>query len=180
MQDFDIDTGSARSILSYFREQKAAAMIPDDKVLAIEGYRDMSDNSSLIFHFPFGRSVNDALSRAYAFELTQRMGGNVSVSIVDDAFMVTTQRGVDLESVKDMVSSLNLDNVLRRAVKDSELFKQRFRHTAARSFMILRNYKGREVSVNRQQVRSQYLLDYLISRRASRSSKKRSGRYWRT
>ena len=62
-----------------------------------------------------------------------------------------------------MVSSLNLDNVLRRAVKDSELFKQRFRHTAARSFMILRNYKGREVSVNRQQIRSQYLLDYLIS-----------------
>lgn len=163
VHDFDIDVGSARSILSYFREQKKASLIPDDKVLAIEGYRDMADNSSLIFHFPFGRRVNDALSRAYAFELTQRLGGNVSVSIVDDAFMVTTQRGVDLESVKGMVSSLNLDNVLRRAVKDSELFKQRFRHTAARSFMILRNYKGREVSVNRQQVRSQYLLDYLIS-----------------
>ncbi len=48
-------------------------------------------------------------------------------------------------------------------MKDSEIFKQRFRHVAARSFMILRNYKGREVSVNRQQVRSQYLLDYLAS-----------------
>ncbi len=93
VEDFDIDTGSARSILSYFREQKKIAQIPDDKVLAIEGYRDMADNSSLIFHFPFGRRVNDALSRAYAFELTQRLGGNVSVSIVDDAFMVTTQRG---------------------------------------------------------------------------------------
>ena len=59
------------------------------------------------------------------------------------------------------MSSTELDGILRKAIKDSEIFKQRFRHTAARAFMILRNYKGREVSVNRQQVRSGYLLDYL-------------------
>ncbi|MCG7843796.1 MAG: ATP-dependent helicase, partial [Methanomassiliicoccales archaeon] len=60
-----------------------------------------------------------------------------------------------------LIRSGEMRGILRRAVKDSEIFKQRFRHVAARAFMVLRNYKGREVSVNRQQVRSTYLLDYL-------------------
>jgi len=159
---FGIDHGSARSILSYFREQKAACdFIPNDKELAIEGYMDMSGNHSVIFHFPFGRRVNDALSRAYAFMLTQQIGGNVSVTITDDTFMVSSPKRIELQGLEGIVRSTMLEDVLMRAVKDSELFKQRFRHTASRSFMILRNYKGREVSVGRQQVRSTYLLEAL-------------------
>ncbi|MFQ6013475.1 MAG: DNA glycosylase AlkZ-like family protein, partial [Thermoplasmata archaeon] len=38
---------------------------------------------------------------------------------------------------------------------------QRFRHCATRSFMILRNYRGHEVSVGRQQLRSSRVLDWL-------------------
>jgi ATP-dependent Lhr-like helicase len=159
---FGIDLGSAQSILSYFREQKAACdFIPTDRELAIEGYIDMTGNYNLIFHYPFGRRVNDALSRAYAFVLTQRMGSNVSVSITDDTFMVSSPKRIEIEGVEKLLQSSMLESVLSRAIKDSELFKQRFRHTASRSFMILRNYKGREVSVGRQQVRSSYLLEAL-------------------
>ncbi|HXZ23233.1 MAG TPA: ATP-dependent helicase, partial [Methanomassiliicoccales archaeon] len=76
-EDFDIDFGSARSILSYFREQEESAkLIPNDKRLAIEGYLDRAGNHDVIFHFPFGRRVNDALSRAYAFKVTQQLGCN--------------------------------------------------------------------------------------------------------
>jgi ATP-dependent helicase Lhr and Lhr-like helicase len=161
-EEFAVDHGSAQTILSYFREQISSCdLIPNDQSLAVEGYIDMGGRYSVIFHFPFGRRVNDALSRAYAFQITKRLGCNVSVSITDDAFMITSPRRVDLDGVKGMLSSSDLEGVLRKAVKDSELFKQRFRHTAARSFMILRAYKGRQVSVNRQQVRSSFLLDSL-------------------
>ncbi|MDH7508705.1 MAG: ATP-dependent helicase [Methanomassiliicoccales archaeon] len=160
--DFNIDYGSARSIISYFKEQQAACgIIPNDRVLVVEGYRDMAGNYSIVFHFPFGRRVNDALSRAYAFQLTKSLNCNVSVSVTDDAFLLNMPKRVDLDGIEKIVSSNDLENILRRAVRDSEIFKQRFRHTAARSFMILRNYKGREVSVNRQQLRSGYLLDAL-------------------
>ncbi len=159
---FGIDQGSARSILSYFQEQRASCgFIPHDRELAIEGYIDMSGNYNLVFHFPFGRRVNDALSRAYAFVLTQKMGCNVSVSVTDDSFMITSPKRIEINGVEKVLTSKMLEPVLMRAVKDSELFKQRFRHTAARSFMILRNYKGRRVSVGRQRVRSSYLLDAL-------------------
>lgn len=160
-KDFYIDHGSARSILSYFREQRASSRIPDEKEMLMEGYIDKAGNNSVIFHFPFGRRVNDALSRAYAFKVTETSGANVSVSVVDDAFMITSPRKLDMANLRTLLHASELDGILRRAVKDSELFKQRFRHTAARSFMILRNYKGQMVSINRQQVRSQYLLDML-------------------
>lgn len=161
MDNFSIDHGSALSLLHYFKEQRAAASVPNQRRLLVEGYLDRQGNHGIIFHFPFGRRVNDALSRTYAFLLTQRMGCNISVSISDDAFLLVSPKRIDLNLVPGLIRSGEMRGILRRAVKDSEIFKQRFRHVAARSFMVLRNYKGREVSVNRQQVRSQYLLDYL-------------------
>lgn len=161
-KDFDIDEGSARSIISYFKEQKAVAgEIPDDKLLVIEEYIDPSGNQRLIFHFPFGRRVNDALSRGYAYRMSNIIGSNVSVTMSDDNFMIGTTRKIDLAKVPDLLSPKDLETILRKAIKDSEIFKLRFRHTAARSFMILRNYMGRPISVNRQQTRSSYLLDAL-------------------
>ena len=160
--EFDVDTGSARSVLSYFREQVAVAgFIPDDRRLAVEEYVDPSGNQKIVFHFPFGRRVNDALSRAYAYRMSGMMGANVSVTISDDSFMLGCPRRFDLNQVPGLIRSSELDAVLRRSIKDSEIFKLRFRHTAARSFMILRNYMGRPISVNRQQIRSTYLLEML-------------------
>jgi ATP-dependent Lhr-like helicase len=161
-ESFDVDRGSARTILSYFEEQLSSCqVIPDERRLAVEGYIDMGGRYNIVFHFPFGRRVNDALSRAFAFQITKLYGCNTSVSVTDDSFMITSPKKVNLSEMAGMVSSGSLEAILRKAVKDSELFKQRFRHTAARSFMVLRAYKGRQVSVNRQQVRSSYLLDSL-------------------
>ena len=161
-RDFDIDDGCARSIISYFREQNAVAgSIPDDRMLTVEEYIDPSGNQRLIFHFPFGRRVNDALSRGYAYRISNVIGVNVSVTMSDDNFMIGMSRKIDIDKVPGMLSSKDLETILRKAIKDSEIFKLRFRHTAARSFMILRNYMGRPISVNRQQTRSSYLLDAL-------------------
>ena len=162
VSDFDVDEGSARSILSYFREQEAVAgFIPDCDRLAVEEYIDPSGNQKLVFHFPFGRRVNDALSRAYAYRMTGMIGANVSVTISDDSFMLGCPRKFDLAQIPGLIRAGELEQVLRRSIKDSEIFKLRFRHTAARSFMILRNYMGRPISVNRQQIRSTYLLEML-------------------
>ena len=160
--EFDIDEGSAQSIVSYFKEQMSTAgIIPDDKRLAIEEYIDPSGNYRLIFHFPFGRRVNDALSRGYAYRLSDLLGCSISVTMSDDSFMIGTSRRIDVNKVPSLLVSKDLEGILRKAVKDSEIFKMRFRHTASRSFMILRNYMGRAVSVNRQQIRSAYLLETL-------------------
>ncbi len=162
MENYRVDAGSARSLVSYVQEQRSVISdLPTDKQLLIEGYVDVKGNRNVIFHFPFGRRTNDALSRAYAFKLTQQLKANVRVSVTDDNFMVTVPKRVSLEGIEKLLRSEELEDVLKRAVRNTELFKQRFRHCATRSFMILRSYKGREVSIGRQQMRSQRVLDWL-------------------
>ncbi len=161
MKEYDVDDGSATTILNYFKEQKAVSDIPTNDKLIIEGYVDASGNKSAVFHFSFGRRVNDALSRAYAHVLSQHLKANVTVSVTDDSFMLTAPRTFKVEDLGGLLKSSQLEPVLRSAVRDSELFQQRFRHTATRSFMVLRNYKGKALSVARQQLRSSRLLDAL-------------------
>ncbi len=161
-QAYRVDEGSARSLVSYVEEQRALVPdLPTDHQVLLEGYIDVKGNRNLIFHFPFGRRVNDALSRAYAFAITGAHRTNVRVSVTDDNFMLTVPKRIELDGVVDLVTSDTLEGLLRRAVRNTELFKQRFRHCATRSFMVLRNYMGREVSIGRQQLRSQRVLDWL-------------------
>lgn len=160
-KDFDIDEGAARSILNYFKEQKAVAGIPTDRRLLIEGYRDEEGKSYIIFHFPFGRRVNDALSRAFAFKISNRFGFNTTVSVTDDCFMIVTPTPIPLEEIRQLVSSGEIESLLRSSLMGTELLAQRFRHCASRSLMILKNYRGRELSLSRQQMRSQKLLELL-------------------
>ena len=162
MEEYRVDGGSARSLVSYEQEQRSViADLPTDERLLVEGYVDPKGNRNLVFHFPFGRRTNDALSRAYAYKLTARTKTNVRVSVTDDNFMLTVPKRADLKGIAKLVSSAELEDVLKKAIRNTELFKQRFRHCATRSFMILRNYKGREVSIGRQQMRSQRVLDWL-------------------
>src|SRR3989454_1655868 len=161
-EEYRVDEGSAQSLTSYVQEQEALIpSLPTDRQVLLEGYIDVKGNRNVIFHYPFGRRVNDALSRAYAFAVTEALRTNVRVSVTDDNFMITVPKKIELKGLAKLVTSKNLEDLLRRAIRNTELFKQRFRHCATRSFMILRNYKGREVSIGRQQLRSQRVLDWL-------------------
>ncbi len=161
-ETYDADDNSIRSIVSYFTGQKNFA-IPTDKDVLIEGYLDKGGQFSVIFHFVFGRRVNDALSRIIAYSISKAYSTNSRIALTDDGFMLTFNRMIEIEGIKNIMKNLEVNESLRRAVKSTELFKQRFRHCATRSFMVLRRYRGREVSVSRQQLRSEKVLDILFS-----------------
>ncbi|MEM0128286.1 MAG: ATP-dependent helicase [Thermoplasmatales archaeon] len=161
-EQYQADDNSIRSISSYVESQMNFG-IPTDNLLLIEGYIDKANQFSVIFHFPYGRRVNDALSRVIAFNISRKFSANSRISLTDDGFMLTFNRRIDISGIVEMIPEIDIKNSLRNAVKSTELFKQRFRHCATRSFMVLRRYRGREVSVARQQLRSEKVLDILFS-----------------
>ena len=62
--EFRLDKGASKTIISHLDEQKKiCGFVPSNKHLMVEGYLDNRGRSGAIFHFPFGRRVNDALSR---------------------------------------------------------------------------------------------------------------------
>jgi len=164
-KNYPIDIGGARSISSYIAEQQAFnGNVPSSDNLLLEGYLDPKGNLNIIFHYCFGRRTNDALARAYAMAVSNKHRCNVSMSVNDDCFMLTVPRRIKLEGLEKLVTPKNIVKLLEEAIRDTELFKQRFRHCSTRGFMVLRNYQGREVPVGRQQQRSQKVLRSLEDR----------------
>ncbi len=160
--EYFADENSIRSVISYISNQMEFG-VPTNENLLIEGYIDRSGQFSVIFHFAFGRRVNDALSRIIAFNISRNFSVNSRISLTDDGFMLTFNRRVEIAKIRDLLKTIEIGGSLRNAVKSTELFKQRFRHCATRSFMVLRRYRGREVSVARQQLRSERVLNILFS-----------------
>ncbi|MEC8875172.1 MAG: crosslink repair DNA glycosylase YcaQ family protein, partial [Candidatus Thermoplasmatota archaeon] len=159
-EDFRLDKWAAKTIISHLDEQKKiCGFVPSDKRLMVEGYIDNRGRNGAIFHFPFGRRVNDALSRAFAYQLGKEIGSSVRISLSDDAFLLTFPNRLAIEGLVDRLMPENLEPLLRKAIKNTEIFVQRFRHCANRSFMVLRNYKGREISLPRQQLRTSQVLE---------------------
>jgi ATP-dependent Lhr-like helicase len=162
LKNYPIDRGGARTIQSYIHEQLAFnGNVPTDKELVIEGYVDPKGNLNIVFHYCFGRRTNDALARAYAMAVSNKHNCNVSVSVTDDCFMLTVPKRIGLKGLEKLVTSKNVIGLLDEALRETELFKHRFRHVSTRGFAVLRNYKGREISVGRQFQRSQKVLRVL-------------------
>ncbi len=145
----------AEEIYNYFKEQEGFSEIPTDKLIVVEKSKEQKEY--LVFHSLFGRRVNDALSRAYAYAAARLKQRDIEVGINDNGFFIAGEK-LDEDKIISWVKSKDLKKILNEAIEKTEVLRRRFRHCAGRSLMILRNYKGREKSVGKQQVHSEFLL----------------------
>lgn len=156
-----VDDFAANSIYEYFLEQYKYAEVPSNRKMVIEYYTGFGGKKFVIFHSLFGRKVNDALSRATAYLVARRYNANVTISISDNGFYLSSDGKIGgLESFKELTPK-NFKNILTQSLNKTETLASRFRHCAGRSLMTLRNYKGEKKSAGRQQVRGKILLKYV-------------------
>ena len=163
-REYRLGIDAAENIYNYVLEQYeyTGGLVPSDKMVLIETHHDTeNDATNIIFHALFGRRVNDALSRAYAYQLSKRLGTNVRIAVTDNAFMLTVPglREIDTIGLALSVTPGNVRDILVRVLRNTELLKRRFRHCAERGFMILRRYRGRKRDPHRLQLNAQALLE---------------------
>ena len=166
MGKLPVDSNSRAAIYGYFLEQLLFAhAVPNDKLILIEQVEDTGgqDLRYIVFHSLFGRRVNDALSRLFAIELREVTDNDIGVMVNDNGFVLSMPKEERLNSkmldgiIADLTAG-DMASMLRLNIRNTEMMKRRFRHVAARSFMVLKNYKGWKISVGRQQVSAQLLL----------------------
>ena len=156
-----VDDFAANSIYEYFVEQYKYAKIPSNRCMLIEYYKGFGGRKFVIFHSLFGRKVNDALSRAVAYVVAQRYNSNVTISVTDNGFYLSSDGTIGgLESFRQLTPE-NFERILTSSLNKTETLASRFRHCAGRSLMTLRRYKGESKSVGRQQVRGKILLKFV-------------------
>lgn len=160
VQAYGLEHHAASNLVRYFQAQKSfTGIIPTHRRIVIEQYHDELDRQNIVFHALYGRRTLDALSRAYAYALSRTYKVNVSVTINDNGFILRVpHKPVDLHSVAGLVTSETVEDLLRKSVRDTELFKRRFRHCAVRGLMVLKQYKGYEIGIGKQQRSSASIL----------------------
>jgi len=169
IENYNLEPHAAEAIYEYFYEQYVYTngLIPSDKLLLIEIWNE-GQLKHIIFHTLFGRRVNNALSRAYAYILGSKVGTNVRITVSDNGFILSIPPHVNIDRnlVEGLIYELNDENIdeyLKIALRYSEILKRRFRHCAERALMLLKRYKGIETSLYRRQVNSEALLKILLA-----------------
>ena len=156
-----VDEFAANSIYEYFNEQFLYAQIPHKQKLLVEYYTGFGGRKFVVFHSLFGRKTNDAIARAVAYVASDRNKRNITISITDNGFYLSSDGKMGALEALKRLNPNNLENILIRSRDKTETLASRFRHCAGRSLMTLRRYKGHEKSVGRQQVRGKILLKYI-------------------
>lgn len=166
-KDMELDLRTAQALVGYVDEQRRFSAVPTDENLLIEEYEDDEGRVNYVFHTCIGRRANDALSRAFAHKVSNFIATNVRVTIHDNGFVLSypkppyrdPERGKLKDNVlQDLWTTQDFERELRASLRNTEILKRRFRHVAARSLLILRNYLGYDIGVNRQQRAANILL----------------------
>ncbi len=159
------DDNAANAIYNYFKleynflKQLGVKNYPSHNVILVEHYLN-DGKQSIILHSLYGRRVNDALSRALAFQLSKAIKRSVQVSINDNGFALTFSQEIDIHTgdVLKLISAENLETLLEKSLEKTELLKRRFRHVATRGLMILKQYMNENKSVGKRQISAGILL----------------------
>ncbi|MEM3841536.1 MAG: ATP-dependent helicase [Candidatus Micrarchaeaceae archaeon] len=161
-----MDENARSAVFRYFLEQILFAKeVPNDRLLLVELTSDIDGSKRyLVFHALFGRRVNDTLSRLFGVFLGEMLDIDVNILVGDNGFMLELSgdepvTNKTIESLFESVISCDIYSTIRLNIRKTEMMKRRFRHVASRSFMILKNYKGWKISVGKQQINSQLLLN---------------------
>ena len=158
---YDLDERAAGNLLAFLRDQEAATgVVPSDRTLVAERFRDEIGDWRLCVLSPYGGRVHAAWALALSARIRDAFGLEADAIWSDDGIIVHLPDAdeppgaelvlVDPEEAEDLVVA---------ELGASALFGARFRENAARSLLIPRAYPGRRTPLWQQRLKAQSLLE---------------------
>src|SRR5438874_5279771 len=160
-RDFDLDERAARNLLAFLREQQAATrVVPSDRTIVIERFRDEIGDWRVCVLSPYGGRVHAAWGLALSRRIREEYGLESDAIWSDDGIIVhlpdaDEPPGMDLV----MVEPDELEDLVVGELGGSALFGARFRENAGRALLIPRAYPGKRTPLWQQRLKSQSLLE---------------------
>ena len=169
--EYDLDELAARNLLDFLREQQEATrVVPSDRTIVIERFRDEIGDWRLCILSPYGGRVHAAWGLALSARIRDEYGLESDAIWSDDgiivhlpdadthaAFAAGTGEppGADLV----LIEPDRLEDLVVGELGGSALFGARFRENAGRALLIPRAYPGRRTPLWQQRLKSQTLLE---------------------
>ena len=160
--EYGCDAATANSLVKYIATQRAATgIVPDDRNIVIEQFRDETGAIRIVIHAAFGGRINAPWGMALAQRVREAINDtDLQVQTTDDGIML---RLPDLGMTTPLQSLLGLsgteaEQLVMEEVGSTSLFGARFRMNAARALLLPRGNPRRRMPLWLQRLKSLDLL----------------------
>jgi ATP-dependent helicase Lhr and Lhr-like helicase len=160
-----LDPWAAGNLVGYVHEQvEATGILPSDRTLVVERFRDELGDWRLVVHSPYGTPVHAPWALAINARLRERYGVDGQAIASDDGIVIRIP-DTDADPPTGEVIAFEpdeVDDLVTQEVGGSALFASRFRECAARALLLPRRDPGRRSPLWQQRQRSAALLEVAV------------------
>ncbi|HEY8310922.1 MAG TPA: helicase-related protein, partial [Gemmatimonadaceae bacterium] len=156
------DDATINTLRRYVDMQRlATGIVPDDRNIVIEHFRDETGSVRVVIHAAFGGRVNAPWAMALAHRAREALGGmDVQVQTTDDGIML---RMPDLGTSPPVQSLMGMsvaevEQLVMEEVGASSLFGARFRMNAGRALLLPRGMPNKRMPLWLQRLKALDLL----------------------
>jgi ATP-dependent Lhr-like helicase len=158
--DYALDDFAAGNVLRYLEEQaEATGVVPDDRTVVVERFRDEIGDWRVCILTPFGTPVHAPWAMAIERRLAERFDIPVETMWGDDGIVLRLPDAVEDIPVQELfVDPEDIDELVVSSLPSTSLFSARFRECAARALLLPRRRPDRRTPLWQQRQRAADLL----------------------
>jgi ATP-dependent Lhr-like helicase len=158
--EIGLDAWAADNLAAYLEEQvQATGLVPDDRTIVVERFRDEIGDWRICILSPFGNRVHAPWGLAIEARLEERFGPGAQVLWGDDGIVIRLPEAVDRVPVEDLTfEPEQVEAAVVEALPGTTMFASFFREASARALLLPRQRPGKRTPLWQQRQRSADLL----------------------
>ncbi len=158
--DYHLDDLAARNLVAYLQEEReATGVLPTDRTLVFQRFRDEIGDWRVVLLSPFGARVHAPWAMAVTRKLADVWDGDVDVIWSDDGIAFRFPDAEEIPEPADLMPDPEeIEGLLVDHLADTALFAARFREAAGRSLLLPRRRPGGRTPLWLQRRRAAGLL----------------------
>jgi ATP-dependent helicase Lhr and Lhr-like helicase len=160
MGHYDLDAFAATNVVMYLREQAdAAGVVPDDRTIVVERFRDEIGDWRVCILSPFGTPVHAPWAMAIERRLADRLEMPVETMWGDDGIVLRLPEAADSIPIEELlIDPEEIEELVVSGLPSTSLFSARFRECAGRALLLPRRRPDRRTPLWQQRQRAADLL----------------------
>ena len=158
--EYGLDSRAAENLVIFLRDQEeATGVVPSDRALVVERFRDEIGDWRVCVLTPFGGRVHAPWAMALGARLRDSLGVDAQSIWSDDGIALHFPDADVPPPVADLlIEPDELEDLLLGELAQSALFGSRFRENASRALLIPRRRPGQRTPLWQQRLKAQSLL----------------------
>ena len=155
-----LDERAAANLVQYLDEQaESTGVVPDDRTVVVERFRDEIGDWRVCVLTPFGAQVHAPWAMALQSRLGQQWGVDTEIIWSDDGIVVRLPEAIDELPLDELLFTADeVDDIVMGQLPNTAMFASRFRECAARALLLPRRRPDQRTPLWQQRQRASDLL----------------------